>query len=286
MSKHPTKHKQRVSLSASMRDKHVLYSASVQTTSADLGFAERAYKTRRGRLPKILREDFCGTALLSADWVKRRPAAQAYGIDLDRDTLEWGRHHYVDTMPSEEASRVHLQCNNVLTAKTPPADLAIALNFSYFIFKDRNTLGKYFRQVYRNLAAEGVFVLDIYGGTSAATHCWEERVIKDGTTPDGTPVPRFKFIWEHEHFNAVTNELLCHIHFKFRRGPWIRKAFTYDWRLWSIPEVRELLEEAGFSSTEVFSHGWDAQGENNGIYRRRSKIVNEAGWIGYVAAYK
>ncbi len=26
----------------------------------------------------------------------------------------------------------------------------------------------------------------------------------------------------------------------------LRRAFRYDWRLWTIPELAEMLEEAGF----------------------------------------
>jgi hypothetical protein len=28
-------------------------------------------------------------------------------------------------------------------------------------------------------------------------------------------------------------------------------AFTYDWRLWSVPELREAMREAEFERTEV-----------------------------------
>lgn len=31
----------------------------------------------------------------------------------------------------------------------------------------------------------------------------------------------------------------------------IEDAFVYRWRLWSVPELREAMLEAGFASTEV-----------------------------------
>lgn len=266
-------------------DKHVLYSAAVQSTDADLDFIDRVYRNKRHKQAHRLREDFCGTALLSVDWVERRRGNEAWGIDLDFPTLDWGRKYYIDRM-EKDAKKVRLMHENVLTAKTPPIDIAIAFNFSYFIFKKREDLKKYFASVYKALAPDGVLVMDIYGGTSAPTHCWEERVIRNAVTPDGDKLPRFKYAWEHETFNAVTNELLTHIHFKYRGAPWMRRVFTYDWRLWSVPEVREILEEVGFASSDAFSHGWGADGESDHVYRKRTKIINEKGWVGYVAAYK
>ncbi len=281
----PKKNKSAAPLPPMAEDRHVLYSAAVQATSADLGFAERVYRKKRGHLPRDLREDFCGTALLSADWVKRRKGNQAWGVDLDRDTLAWGQQYCVDPL-GDDARRVHLLCENVLEASTPPVDLTLALNFSYFIFKSRRALKQHLASAYQALKADGVFVMDIYGGSSAPTACREERHVHDGVTPEGGALPRFKFVWEHETYNAITGELKAHIHFKHKGHPWMRKAFSYDWRFWTLPEVREVLAEVGFASTDVFSHGWDKNGENDGIYRRRAKIVNEEGWIGYIAAYK
>lgn len=266
-------------------DRHVLYSAAVQSTDAELGFAERIYRNKRGKLPRLLREDFCGSALLSVDWVNRREGNEAWGVDLDLPTLEWGRKHYLERMETG-AEKVHLIHDNVLTAKTPKADLVMALNFSYFIFKKRAELKAYLASACKALKPDGVLVLDIYGGTSVSRPCWEERQIRDGVTPDGDTLPSFKFAWEHESYNAVTGELMAHINFKHRTKPWMRKVFTYDWRIWTLPEMREVLEDAGFSSSEVFSHGWDEHGESDGNYRRRTKIINEEGWLGYIGAYK
>lgn len=32
----------------------------------------------------------------------------------------------------------------------------------------------------------------------------------------------------------------------------LRRAFRYDWRLWTIPELAEMLEEAGFDSMRAW----------------------------------
>ena len=41
--------------------------------------------------------------------------------------------------------------------------------------------------------------------------------------------------------NPITHATTCHIHFKFPDGSKLKKAFTYEWRLWTAPEIRELL---------------------------------------------
>ncbi len=49
------------------RDRHILYERSVQCPEADIRFFDRMYKERNGAPPRVLREDFCGTAANSAD---------------------------------------------------------------------------------------------------------------------------------------------------------------------------------------------------------------------------
>ena len=49
------------------RERHWLYQEAVQSPDVHFGFFDRAYRERNGRLPLSLKEDFCGTALLSTD---------------------------------------------------------------------------------------------------------------------------------------------------------------------------------------------------------------------------
>src|SRR5512145_412305 len=79
-------------LTAKTADRHVLYEKSVQDAQAEIKFVDRVFRGR-GRVPLSLREDFCGTALLCARWVESKPERKATGIDLDRDTLDWGLEH-------------------------------------------------------------------------------------------------------------------------------------------------------------------------------------------------
>jgi SAM-dependent methyltransferase len=265
-------------------DRHVLYTAAVQSLDADLDFARKAYRHHAGREPFLLREDFCGTAALACEWARKRKDRKAWGIDLDAETLDWGRRHYLDHL-GPAADRVQLIQGDVLSVKTPPSDVVLALNFSYCIFKSRDLLKQYFQSVFKALKPGGVMVMDIFGGSGALEHNVEERDVETDDF-DGNPIPEFEFIWEQARYNVVTAEILCHIHFKVPGFKRMNKVFTYDWRLWTIPELKDLLAEVGFSSTVVYGHGWDEDDESDGIYRRRTFMDNEEGWLAYVVGGK
>ena len=54
-----------------------------------------------------------------------------------------------------------------MSVKTPPCDVVLAMNFSYQIFQDRDTLRNYFKNAWQGLNDEGVFILDVFGGYDA-----------------------------------------------------------------------------------------------------------------------
>jgi cyclopropane fatty-acyl-phospholipid synthase-like methyltransferase len=265
--------------------RHYLYSAAVQSAEADLKFFRRVYKRSNGRSFHRLREDFCGTAVLACDWVRRGAKHEAWGVDLDRKTLDWGRKRYLPRL-GERSSRLHLLCEDVRKTTAPKVDLVAALNFSYSVFKTREGLGDYFRQVRRSLDDGGVFVLDAWGGQEAMGEEVDKRKVEAETAFDGTKIPAFTYVWEQARFNPIDHDILCHIHFRLRDGTKLKRAFTYDWRLWTLPELRELLEEAGFESSEVYTEGWDDdEDEADGVFRRRSYFENQEGWVAYVVGY-
>jgi cyclopropane fatty-acyl-phospholipid synthase-like methyltransferase len=265
--------------------RHYLYTASVQSVEADLKFFRRIYKKKHGEAFRRLREDFCGTAVLACDWVRRAADHEAWGIDLHRETLDWGLEHYAPRL-GRGVDRLHLLCRDVRQVTRPKVDVVAALNFSYSVFKTRDELRGYFTQVRRSLDDGGVFVLDAWGGSEAMCEDREKRTIDAEKAFDGTKIPSFTYIWEQARFNPVDHQIACHIHFRLRDGTKIKRAFSYDWRMWTLPEMQELLREAGFASTEVYVEGWDEEAdEADGIFRRRSYFENQAGWIAYVIGH-
>ncbi len=268
-------------------DLHWLYEAAVQNVDTDLNLGKRIFKRHRNRLPLTIREDFCGTAKLAVRWVQRNKNHEAWGIDFHQPTLDWGIKYNVSKLSEEQRERLHLVCGDVLEATTPKVDMAFALNFSFCVFKQRDTLRAYFKRVADALNGDGIFLLDIYGGTESVTAKSDDvRTIPGFTTPEGLRISDYDYTWEQAAYNPITHETVCHIHFNVPgHGP-INKAFTYDWRLWTLPEIQEILIETGFSRTEVYLHDFTDAGESDEIFRLRKTYENTLGWVAYVAGIK
>ena len=222
-----------------------------------------------------MREDFCGTFALSCEWVKLDPKHESYSLDLDPEPISYGKTNYLPKLKPEQQKRVHLHEGNVLTSRMPSTDIAIAMNFSFYIFKTRELLKKYFANSYRHLKKDGVFILDCFGGSQ----CYDE--IEESTKHRG-----FTYYWDQTGFDPVTNQALFYIHFKPKGQQKVEKVFTYDWRMWSIPELRELLAEVGFKKTHVYWEGTTKKGEGDGKFTRTEKGEACLSWIAYIAAEK
>jgi SAM-dependent methyltransferase len=254
-------------------DKHILYQLSVQDPETEVKFITRVFEKKNGRTPLSVREDFCGTALLCAEWVKSKTQRTALGIDLDPAVLAWGKKHNLAPI-QEPGNRITLLEQDVRKDVAQKFDVAVGFNFSYWVFKTRKDLLAYFVSAYRSLKRDGMFFLDTYGGYEAQEVMIEPRRIKGG----------FKYFWDQNKFNPIDHSCLNHIHFEFRDGTKLKKAFTYDWRYWTIIEIRELLEEAGFKSSRVFWEGTGEDGEGNGIFRPTEIADNEPAWVSYIVA--
>ena len=264
---------------ATIADRHRLYELAVQDAGAEVGFVDRTFRRLRGRPAETLREDFCGTAAVCAEWVRSRRSRRAWGVDLDPEVLDWGRRNNLADLRDEQRARITLLQEDVTRVRTEPVDTVLAMNFSYWTFQDRLTLGRYFRHVREGLGADGILFLDAFGGYDAFRELEEEREIDEGGW-------RFSYVWEQARFDPLSNHLLCHIHFAFRDGSRIDRAFSYDWRLWTLPELRELLDEAGFSRVTVYWQGFDRDGEPSGRFRPVTRGEADAGWIVYITAEK
>ena len=167
-------------------DRHELYERAVQNPPADVDFIKRTFKSLRGRPARMLREDFCGTAAICADWVKRHAENRALGIDLDADTLNWGIQRHIVPL-GRRAANVTLICQDVRAPLRTKSDVTVAFNFSFCIFKERKALRDYFRRVRRSLAPDGIFYLDIFGGP-------ESMDLREERTDFGD----FTYVWDQD----------------------------------------------------------------------------------------
>jgi SAM-dependent methyltransferase len=259
---------------AGRADRHQLYQESVQDTEAEIDFVEATWRALRDRPAELLREDFCGTAATACEWVRRDPLHVAIGVDLDGSVLDWGEANNVAALEEDQAGRIELRQQDVLEPADELADIVLAMNFSYYLFLQRHELLAYFRNVLDGLMDDGLFLLDAYGGYDAPRNIVEERECEG-----------FTYIWEQASFNPIDSSMDCHIHFAFPDGSRMERAFSYHWRLWTLPEIRELLEEAGFSEVTVYWEGTDeASNEGNGEYEPAEVGDADPGWVCYVVA--
>lgn len=229
-------------------DKHDLYELCVQSPK-HLAPLLRAV---HGKDPVVLGEDFAGTAALSYEWVKRE-GARAVAVDMDAAAL--GKH--------PDHARVSKVLSDV--RRVPDAcDVLFVGNFSIGYLHTRGELVDYLRHARSRITPGGVFVCDTYGGESAFL-----------TGDVHRPHPMAggfvcRYTWEQRHADPLTGMVTDVIHFRIEKSGVIEQemfdAFVYEWRLWSVPELRDALDEAGFARTQVYAKLADAWDQDGNAY--------------------
>lgn len=230
-------------------DRHELYELCVQSPK-DLVPLLRAV---HGGDPRTLGEDFAGTAAVSHLWVQR-DACHAVAVDLDEEALAWRTGH-------ERIAKHHCDVREA----HDPCDLLFVGNFSIGYLHTRDELVGYLTHARTRLdASGGVFVCDTYGGESAYTL---------GGVHRAHPMPAgrlCRYTWEQHAADPTTGMVTNIIHFRVERAGVIEleidDAFVYEWRLWSIPELRDAMADAGFRDTRVYTKLADALDEEGNAY--------------------
>jgi SAM-dependent methyltransferase len=254
-------------------DKYWFYRNSVQSPDVDVRFFRKVYRELKGFDPEIFREDFCGTFAISCEWAKLAKTHLAFGVDLDDEPIDYGKANYLSQLKPEVQERVKVMQGNVLHKGLPEADIIAALNFSFFTFKQRNVMMQYFENCRKNLRSSGILILDCFGGSQ----CYDAN-------EEETQHKTFSYYWDQSSFDPITNDAKFYIHYKPKGKRKIEKVFTYDWRFWSIPELRDILTDAGFKTTHVYWEGTTKKGEGDGKFKRRQHGEECDAWIAYIVA--
>lgn len=256
-------------------DKYEYYQKAVQSPEDDASFVEKAYWCARGKEARIMREDFAAAFALTCAWVEKHPNNVGIAVDIDEEPLEYGAANYLSKLTNEEKSRVSILKENVLKRDLPKADAIAALNFSYMGFKTRKVLKEYFENCIRTLNEDGILILDCFGGGST-----QEPNVHETEHDD------FSYFWDQDTFNPVTNESQFYIHFKRKGEKKRERVFSYDWRLWGLTELRDLLDEVGFKSTVVYWEGTDEDGDGDGVFTPTETGDECESWVAYIVALK
>ena len=129
---------------AAAADRHTCYELAVQSVEPEVDMVSDTFKSIRKRRPQLIREDFCGTANTSCEWVKRSKKNRAICLDLDQEVLDWGIANNISSLNPEQQQRIELMNCDVRGFNGEQADIILAMNFSYQIFDTRESLRNYF----------------------------------------------------------------------------------------------------------------------------------------------
>lgn len=262
-------------------DRHDLYESCVQNPALCAAFLRALH----ARNPRRLLEDFCAGAALARRWLSDDAAATAIARDIDPAMLERAaRFAALGGTGGDGVSgrltllRADLAQPSLLDQSIARADVVFVGNFSIGEFHSRAALVRYLRDAHANLAPGGVFVCDTYGGSAAY------RVGGVTRTHAGPTVStRYHCTWEQREVDPLKRRVRNVLHFRVEEAGEIvgefPEAFTYDWRLWTVPELREAMLDAGFVRTSVHDRLDDPRAEPDVGRAREHHIVCVAGWV-------
>ncbi|XP_057455996.1 uncharacterized protein LOC130747159 [Lotus japonicus] len=240
-------------------------------------------------IPKVGADGFSRISLfhgnvlqpLQSKLVKTDPQEMVRNISLSQnsETLETGVLES-DTQTSSVAQDVELTKRNF---PLPGRDIVCAFNYSCCCLHKRADLILYFKHARDALSTKGgIFVMDLYGGSSSEHKLRLQRRF-----------PNFTYVWEQAEFDIIQRKTRISLHFHLKKEQRkIRHAFSYSWRLWTLPEIRDCLEEAGFRSvhfwirempdtseitrTEGFGTGKDVK------YEETTSFQQQDSWNAYI----
>lgn len=257
-------------------NKHYFYEQTVQNPPETVSLINKiCHEVGEGKYLS-LREDFCGTGKIACEWVRSKPDTKAMGIDISAEVLGQAADRHVSKLSETQRSRVRfVECDVMQSSEVAARenwgsfDVAHAGNFSYNCLKDRKSLKDYFASVVHTLRKPGgIFILEGAGGPG---FCTEDKEISDVDMSNGHTI---EYCWHQKRYSQITGELLAAIHFKTPDGKVMKNAFVYDWRVWTVPELRDLLIETGFSRVEVYLDHIGPNDEELG-YIKMDEIPND-----------
>lgn len=204
---------------------------------------------------RTLHEDFSGSAAFANAWCTSNPRRSALAIDMDPEA-------HADGTPHPRLRRLTADLTRLPRTLPGPAkaDVVYAGNFATCEVHARDALVAYLTRARQRLTPGGVFVCDLYAGPGA-WRTGDTRVIHP-PLPE-LPSYRVAYTWRQREADLVNGLVANAIDFELvnARGVAVHElvnAFNYHWRLWSIPEMRDAMAQAGFDEVDVYPDAPDA----------------------------
>ena len=243
-------------LEAASLDRFDLYEFCVQSPAYDAKMLSAIHGGTGRRSARVLGEDFCGPAAICRAWIDlSQKHHTAVAVDRDAPTLSRAISMNAQSQPGDprsvgpERSGVLYILDDVRNVRDR-VDILCALNYSICELHRRTDLVGYLLNARKRLTAGGTFVCDIYAGFDSTLPGTTSRTMKH---PSGATIV---YHWEQREADPLTGMVENAIHFDIKLGKGkverLRDAYVYHWRLWTIPELREAMSEAGFVTTAVY----------------------------------
>lgn len=216
----------------------------------------------------VLREDFAGSGSLARGWADLSPKHSAAAVEKDADVAS-----YIGVHPRVKAVIADA------TRCTQQAEIIAATNFPLGYFHTRSELLKYLSHAKKCLTKGGVFFADMYGGDGCFTPQVQKRTLRNDI------VGRFTYEWEQLAANEATRMVQNRMHFQLASLR-LENAFSYHWRLWALPELRDCMLEAGFKKVAIYDRLADAVDDEGNVWVEPVKDDEglDATWVVYVVA--
>lgn len=236
-------------------DRFALYELCAQSPRRDALMLRAVH----GGDATVLAEDFCAAAALSRAWVAFCPRNRAIATDKDAGVLDRCR-------ATARLTKVHADLLESAPGALPrtSADVVAVLNYSICEIHTRAALVEYLARARSRLKRGGVFVCDIYGGADAFN---TGTAAADFRTPDGLAV---RYTWQQRSADPLTGRVVNAMHFRVTppggKPRTLRDAFVYNWRLWSVPELRDAMHDAGFREVRIYTRSADAVDESGDLH--------------------
>lgn len=252
-------------------DRHALYERAVQDPERLVAFLRALH----GGAPRVLAEDFCGSAAHARVWCARVSGGTAVAIDLDPEALARALAPGLSALRADlvewEPPREH-----------PRADVLYVGNYSIGYLHARERLVRYLCGARARLAPGGLIALDTYGGAAA----WRTgAVVREHALEDGL---RLRATWEQRSADPLRARVVNALSLRVDRGGDVLAdlpdAFVYDWRLWTPAELGEALREAGFGEPAAYAELGDVDRAPAPVHEPAELGAPDARWSVCLAA--